>query len=285
MIKYIYNMKRAFKSGVLFPNADYPKEAPFGSTETPVKASFLRRLKYEKDWFRISRHRLSTADIETPLSILHITDVHLRTPDLWLKKLCEAMMGLSPDIVALTGDIVAPGWKEEAFDLFMKALPKGRLGRFAVMGNWDIWATNQPEKWLQRYKKHNVELLINSWKPAGEWCIAGVDDLLAGKPTPQQLIKTLPSKPTLMLNHCPALFRQLAVDPIRLVLSGHAHGGQVRLPLIGPLWTPKGSGKTVAGWSKRNDTHLFVSRGVGWSVAPIRILCPPELAWIDISPE
>ena len=277
-------MKRAFNSGILLPNTFRPKQAPNGTTEIPVQGNILKRLRHEKDWFRISRHRLSLTDISSPISILHITDVHLRLHDQWLENLIVSMSGLKPDIVALTGDIVAPGWTEEALSTFMSALPQARIGKFAAIGNWDIWACDQPEQWSSIYAEYGVKLLINEWEMVDEWCIAGVDDLLAGKPEVEELIESLPQSPTIALNHCPALFRQLAQDPVRLVLSGHAHGGQVRLPIIGPLWTPKGSGKTIAGWQKKNQSHLFVSRGVGWSVAPLRLLCPPELAWIDIEP-
>ena len=164
----------------------------------------------------------------------------------------------------------------EEWSLFniYKALPKARLGRYAAIGNWDIWANNSNIDWVSAYAEHHVTLLINEWEQTDDWCIVGIDDLLAGRPKPIDIINQLPNKPTLALNHCPALFRQLAKAPIRLTLSGHAHGGQVRLPLIGPIWTPKGSGKVVAGWYQQNDVHLFVSRGVGWSVAPLRLLCP-----------
>jgi len=278
-------MKRAFKTGILLPNTTPAASAPNGSREIPVQGNLFKRLRHEKDWFRVSRHQLTLKDISQPLSILHITDVHLRKSDQWLQNLISAMAGMTPDIVALTGDIVAPGWTEEAFSQFMNALPDARIGKFAALGNWDIWASNDPSQWPGKYADHGVKLLINEWQMIDNWCIAGVDDLLAGKPQPSQLLGTLPNAPTLVLNHCPALFRQLAKEPVKLVLSGHAHGGQVRLPIIGPLWTPKGSGKTIAGWSIRNESHLFVSRGVGWSVAPLRLLCPPELAWIDINPE
>ena len=51
---------------------------------------------------------------------------------------------------------------------------------------------------------------------------------------------------------------------------------------FGAFWVPRGSDHYIAGWYKRNNTHLFVSRGLGWSVAPIRVGAPPEIAWIDI---
>ncbi len=72
-----------------------------------------------------------------------------------------------------------------------------------------------------------------------------------------------------------------------LAFAGHTHGGQVRLPLIGALWTPPGSGRYVAGWYSMSEApraRMYVSRGVGTSVLPVRFLCRPEVALITLQP-
>ncbi len=67
-----------------------------------------------------------------------------------------------------------------------------------------------------------------------------------------------------------------------LAFAGHTHGGQVRLPLVGPLWLPPGSGRFVEGWYEEAGTKMYVSRGVGTSVLPVRLLCAPEIAIFDL---
>jgi len=67
-----------------------------------------------------------------------------------------------------------------------------------------------------------------------------------------------------------------------LVLAGHTHGGQVRLPGIGAPWLPFDSAGLDAGWFERRGTRLYVSRGIGTSILPIRFLCRPELAVFEI---
>ena len=112
--------------------------------------------------------------------------------------------------------------------------------------------------------------------------IFGTDDHLAGLSNPSSW--KFEKKPYIALSHSPAFFSQLCIDPIRLVLSGHAHGGQMRLPFLKALWVPKGTDHYVSGWFHQNKQHLFVSRGLGWSVAPLRLFCPPEAAYIDLIP-
>ncbi len=68
------------------------------------------------------------------------------------------------------------------------------------------------------------------------------------------------------------------------MLSGHSHGGQFRLPGVGALFVPRATGAYVAGWYEQDGTHLFVNRGIGWSIAPLRLWCPPELAEIQLVP-
>ena len=70
---------------------------------------------------------------------------------------------------------------------------------------------------------------------------------------------------------------------VPLVLAGHTHGGQVRLPLIPTLWLPRGSGHFLAGWYAERGSRMYVSRGIGTSVLPIRFRCPPELSIITVN--
>lgn len=84
------------------------------------------------------------------------------------------------------------------------------------------------------------------------------------------------------LFHSPASFDSVA-GSWPLALAGHTHGGQIRLPFVKPLWLPEGSGSYVAGWYEGKGSKLYVSRGVGTAMLPLRFLCRPELALITIS--
>lgn len=112
----------------------------------------------------------------------------------------------------------------------------------------------------------------------------GTDDSLAGSPS----LETMPREPdheTIVLSHCPAFRDSLSrSDPsIRAVISGHTHGGQVAIGGWAPL-RPPASGNYVSGWYTDDGPDLFVSRGIGTSLVPIRLGSVPELALIDWNP-
>ena len=96
------------------------------------------------------------------------------------------------------------------------------------------------------------------------------------------------------LFHSPGYFDTIA-DQVHFAFAGHTHGGQVRVPLLPPLWMPNGSGRFVAGWyeaqpgaassapTQQPAARLYVSRGVGTSILPLRFNCRPEVALITVT--
>lgn len=284
-LPFLRNMSKAAGSGVFFPSRAPVRPAPGGTQEPPVSADVLTRLQAESRWYQFSRHTLPMPGLSAPLTILHLTDVHIRGDTDELSLLCHRVSQARPDLVVLTGDVVTRGWEERAVRRFLRALPPARLGRFAILGNWEYWSGADLPTWRPLLAEHGVTLLHETWTDLGPITLAGTDDQLAGTPDPEALLARLPAdRPAVMLTHSPAFFPALARPPVRLVLSGHSHGGQVRIPGLGAVWAPRGTGPYLAGWFEQDGCHLFVSRGLGWSVAPMRLYCPPELAWITLQP-
>ena len=288
LLHHLSIMKRARGSGDLFPYIGQRVEAaPLGTKEHPVGGSNWTRLKQEVMWFRHSKHTIRL-DKWPSLHIVHLTDVHIRDEGPFLERVITEVQGLTPDLILLTGDLITKGWTGRAIDRFLNALDD--VPKLAVVGNWEHWVVGNIEDWRHRLQRFNITLLVEEATTltikGTTLQIVGTDDHLAGHSDPAQLCEALDfSLPTLCMTHSPAHFESLHPYSVDLVLAGHAHGGQIRIPKLGALWVPKGTKKYVSGWYQQNNSHLFVSRGMGWSVAPIRWRCPPEIAHIFVNPK
>ncbi|MBD0319751.1 MAG: metallophosphoesterase, partial [Gemmatimonadetes bacterium] len=194
------------------------------------------------------------------------------------------------DFAFLTGDSVDRADALPALDAFL-ALLDPRLPKYAVLGNWEHWSRVDLAALARVYEKHNGRLLVNESALHRGVAIAGVDDL-AGTPDLRAALRGAENAPVrILLAHSPA-FRDtvaahgqrvgaLAREPvgaITVMLSGHTHGGQVALGGWAPL-IPPGTGRYVRGWFRdAGAPPLYVSRGIGTSVIPVRFGSRPELA-------
>ena len=280
---YARGIVRGVKRGTTFPASTRRsfQAAPGGSrvlSERRAVGNQLVALEH-------TEHVLPVHGLASPLSILQLSDCHIRGHDDVLDTILGALVGLTPDLVVLTGDTITRGWKRDAADRLLAALPDAPLGRFAIMGNWEYWGRVETESWRWFCGRHGVRLLLNESVALDPLTLCGTDDLLAGTPDVAKTYSGVDfSRPVVTLTHSPALFPELVRPGVNLVLSGHTHGGQVLLPLVGAPFLPRASGEFPAGWYHQDGTWLFVSRGVGWSVAPFRVRCRPELATIRLVP-
>jgi predicted MPP superfamily phosphohydrolase len=111
--------------------------------------------------------------------------------------------------------------------------------------------------------------------------MVGLDDYTAGKPKTSLIQRPISDSTTIVLQHSPGLFHRTSdISNDQICLSGHTHGGQVTF-FGQALWTPPGSGTYLAGWYATAECRLYVSRGIGTSILPIRFGAPPEIAVFD----
>lgn len=318
-LKFVRGVSRGVRRGEVFPAAGRvpPQPAPGGSrtVATTAEASAGRRWNELGAW-ETTEHTVPVPGLTERLRVLHLSDVHLRGPEAWVGQLNAQLAGLAPDLLVITGDVVTRGFDRAVTDGFLAALPRARLGNYAVIGNWEYWGLNtdtrsphdpaysgnqadqkrlRREQWEAVLAGHSIPLLHNRSVRVGPIRLAGTDDALAGSPDVAAAYADLDGTPTLTLTHSPVLFEELVHPDVFAVLAGHTHAGQVRIPLTGPFFLPKGSGAYPWGWYSAESaraseggeavrTWLFVHRGIGWSVAPVRWRAPPEIAWIVLEP-
>ncbi|MCL6603798.1 MAG: metallophosphoesterase [Paenibacillus sp.] len=242
--------------------------------------------KGEPNWLEITRLELPLEGLPSAfdgIKVVHFSDTHLgfNTDASDLSDLVNNIEKEAPDLICFTGDIV-----DSEADDFIAAVPvlarlSAPLGKFAIFGNHDYKHTEQLAELL---KAAGFRLLRNESsliKRGNEViAVAGLEDMLHGKPDPQAAVKDIPEGTfTLLLMHEPDYADRVESYPFNLQLSGHSHGGQIRLPLLGALFTPYGSQKYIAGlyYTDVKKMPVYVNRGFGETYMPFRLLCRPEL--------
>ena len=236
---------------------------------------------------QVSRHDVPMPGLPRELDGLRIacvTDVHLhrgihRAARATLAKLARERA----DVVALIGDTC--NWRTDLEDLVAFAgRARGSVATVATLGNWEHDAGIDRRTAEKAYGRVGVELLYNSATRISvgnaALTIVGIDDPVLGHPDVVAATRGLNGRePCVWVLHAPAYVDDVQpglVPRPAAIISGHTHGGQVRLPLYTP-YTPFGSGRFVAGWYRDTLAPLYVSRGIGTVEIPVRLFCPPEL--------
>lgn len=210
-----------------------------------------------------------------------------------IKSAVEIANGLRPDLIVLTGDFVTVPLVGSDVNAASAAEPCAQLlsrlqaphGVWAIMGNHD--AFSDPRRVTSALLAHGIPVLSNLSTPiernAGRFWLAGVEDVsrnMADLPTALQRVPA--NEAVVLLAHEPDYADYVSQYPVDLQLSGHSHGGQVRLPLIPPLYLPDLAKKYYLGLYRIGDLTLYTNAGLGTIRLPMRLNCPPEVTLITV---
>jgi predicted MPP superfamily phosphohydrolase len=227
----------------------------------------------------ITHHKVELGQKGLKLKIAHVSDLHTKGLDNLEKQLALAISNEKPDIIVITGDLATPLGSSEGYEAVLKTL-KAPKGTYFVQGNWEYWEPIQELKTL--FRNNNITDLTNSYFQLDNnlWFV-GFDDSEEGTPK-LDILESIPkSAIKIGLFHSPVFFDKVA-GKTQLNLAGHSHGGQIYIPMISSFWIPEGTGKYTQGWFEKNQSKLYVNRGIGTSIVPLRFNSHPELAIIDI---
>ncbi len=230
------------------------------------------------------------------MRLAQISDLHLEeyTEPSYLRRVVQQVNALDPEMVLLTGDFVSRGPGPHSVAMKAAGLAAEILSelkapqRVAILGNHDVGVNAD---WVVReLETHGTPVLVDSFLPLERnrerLYICGSDDAGTRVPDPFLAIPADPRAPVIYLVHEPDyldIFKHHPRFPlVDLMLSGHSHGGQIRLPVIGPLVLPP-MGKTYSeGLYRAGKLQLYVNRGIGTVGLPFRLNCPSEITHITL---
>jgi predicted MPP superfamily phosphohydrolase len=200
---------------------------------------------------------------------------------------------LHPDLIALTGDFVSVPPTGEAAKGANAAEPCAKLisemsapyGLWALLGNHDC--DTDPERVIRALKAENIPVLENKSqaieRDGARFWLAGVNDVISGTADLSETLRGVPAgEAVILLAHEPDFADEASKFPIDLQLSGHSHGGQVRLPLLPPLYLPELAKKYILGTYQVGPLPLYTNAGIGTVDVPVRLNCPPEITLITV---
>lgn len=272
---------------------------------------FLWMFFAEPRLFEINRYDLAVRKrLARPIRILHLSDIHFAGPNPPLTRFFDRLAAEKVDFVFITGDIIdcAEGIPR-AVEHFRKLKPAH--GIFAVFGNHDYYDYTLPDAFLHNFPGQPHPKALN---PANEFqrglekigvkvlknetvevdfsgtplLIHGLDDATTGRANIRKAMNNFnPAKVNLLLTHTVDVFLDIGENEIDFSFSGHSHGGQIRLPWIGPVITHTMMGRPYAsGIVRVQGAVCSISRGMGSGrYLFLRLLCRPEAIIINIFPE
>ncbi|MCI0738723.1 MAG: metallophosphoesterase [Gemmataceae bacterium] len=236
------------------------------------------------------------------LTILHLTDLHLcGSPDLAFFQyvMDRCLSWHTPDLVALTGDVVDSSWHHRWIVPVLGKL-RWTIGAFAILGNHDAWRDTGLIR--RRLRRMRFDVLGNSWRQIdvrGEPLIVIGNETPWFKPAPDLSIcpnvagtlrvpsaddgtRSVPTTFHLLLSHTPDTIAWARKHHVDLMLAGHVHGGQIRLPLIGSMFVPsRYSRRYDQGTFFEAPTVMHVGRGLSGQ-HPLRYFCRPEVTLLTL---
>ena len=201
--------------------------------------------------------------------------------------------GLRPELIVLTGDFVSVPYFGDPTAAASDAEPCAQLlrqmkaphGLWAVMGNHDVFTDT--DRVTSSLRAAGIQVLANESvgieRNGSRFWLSGVDDVLGQTADLDATLHNVPAdEATILLAHEPDYADRVARHPVDLQLSGHSHGGQVRLPFVRPLYLPDLARKYVWGLYKIGGLTLYTNPGLGTVGVPVRMNCPPEITLLTL---
>jgi hypothetical protein len=229
----------------------------------------------EPEWLKVRRLRLTGGKVSH--RVVHFTDLHHKGDRVYLRRVVDKINSLRPDLVCFTGDLIE---EKEHLPEALEHLARIQSPLYGVPGNHDYWSKAAFQEIARCFNSTG-----GAWLLDGRLITRDEKIFILGmtcRSLKQPPIKPEPTTRNILLMHYPAWVKKLGPEQYDLLLAGHSHGGQVRLPLLGPVYVPFGVEEYDLGLFQTPCGPLYVNPGIGWFPFPIRFRCRPELTVFEI---
>lgn len=246
----------------------------------------------EPNWVDVHRVVIRDAELARVVGstkMVHITDIHL-TEGIGFreKKLIEKINALRPDIILFTGDIIDDATQvEPAVELFKSM--RAAKGIYAIPGDTDRIVMDG-RSLARELAPSGIHFLLNESRNipldngSSMW-LAGLDDSRSKRGLLEQVLsRSPPEEPAILIAASPSIFQEAIRAGVNLVLVGDTHGGQVGIPFLVKMSRYANRTPYMKGLFTEGETAMYVNRGIGTKTLPIRFLCRPEIAVIEVKP-
>jgi predicted MPP superfamily phosphohydrolase len=245
----------------------------------------------ERNIVQVNRYKIPVPNL--PLSfhgftLAHLTDIHLGflVSEAFVEEIVQRTNSLNTDAIVCTGDYVHNRNTIEEIDKVWPILSKlsARHGVYSVLGNHDHWGdSSRSLYWLERSGQNIRHQCKAIYKGKDRILIGGAGDFWSDKLNIDKAFSNSDQGDCrILLAHNPDSVDTEFETPLSLVLSGHTHGGQVVIPFLGAPKLPVKNKAYSSGLIATPKTPLFISRGIGWAIVPVRFNCYPEIAVLEL---
>ncbi len=281
-----------------FPSQQWTRRSVLKTLAYGAVGTALYAGEVERHWIDVVHREIFLAGLPEEFSgmkIAQLSDIHLNeyTEPFLLREAVDHINRLEADMVLLTGDYVSAEVLPKKMTMSAAAECANLLSqlscprRYAILGNHDCMAGEDAV--TEALHQRGIPVLRNNFVPiergnARVW-LAGLEDPVCGRPDPDRAIpaaiRNQRNEPIILMCHAPDFVDDLLMHPagrsVALMLSGHTHGGQVRIPMLGAFHLPPGGRKYIEGWFPMGNLQLYVNRGIGAVGVPFRFNCRPEI--------
>ncbi len=260
----------------------------FGSTGVLISSYpfFIERYYIQINTYSISVPNLS--EEFNDFRIVHLTDLHFGflVPESIIHYVIDKANSLTKDVIVCTGDYIHARNSTREIDIVWPIISKleSNYGVYNVLGNHDHWGSFERSfEWLEK-SGQNIRHKVKSIEKNGKriW-IGGAGDFWEDENGVDKAFKNMPQNECkILLAHNPDTADEDFNTRIDLMISGHTHGGQVNIPFWGTPILPVKNKKYASGFIQTPKTNIFINKGIGWAILPVRFNCYPEIAILQL---